>query len=132
MSDYVCKLNMLTIWRPNFCNTSFNESSTSYWDQPGAQKFLLKLSFCIPSKFLQNAFKDHKMNFWNSKTKFRYVPSKMLDCFFGNFISQQILAWKVWSIHQMKAKTPFNWLMQLEPIHCNYFGQKPVSSIKIN
>ena len=51
--------------------------------------------------------------FQKLEKKFRMFCQKILERFFGNFMKQQIFAWEVWSIHQMKAKITCNWPMKL-------------------
>jgi len=52
---------------------------------------------------------------------FGFFRQKILEWFFGNFISHQILTWEIWSVHQMKAKITCNWL--LKSIFGIYFGK---------
>ena len=47
-----------------------------------------------------------------SKKNFIEFLQKILESFFGNFIFHQLLASKVWSIHQVKAIITCNWLMK--------------------
>ena len=51
--------------------------------------------------------------FWSFSKKQFGKFRQNTDWIFGNFISQQILVWEVWSIHQMKDKIKCNLLMKL-------------------
>lgn len=43
----------------------------------------------------------------------RKFRQKFSELIFGNVISQQIIAWEVWSMPQIKANTIYDWLMKI-------------------